>query len=62
MMDTLAFESAVSYDGQNRGGSSHAPVILMLSWYKEIQTRVERERLERLAGGGLPRVPVILKH
>ena len=58
----LALESAVSYDGQNRRGSSRAPVILMLSCYEEIQTGVERERLERLMGGGPPRAPVILKH
>ena len=49
-----------SYDRQNRHGSSRAPVILMLSWYEEIQTGVERERLERLVGGGPPHAPVIL--
>ena len=58
----LALESAVSNDGQNRHGSSRAPVILMLSCYEEIQTGVKRERLERLMGGGPPCAPVILKH
>ena len=58
----LALESAVSNDGQNRRGSSRAPVILMLPWSEEIQTGVERERLERLVGGRLPRAHVILKH
>ena len=48
----LALESAVTYDGQNRRGSSRAPVILMLSWSEEIQTGVERERLASGEGGG----------
>ena len=58
----LVLESAVSNDGQNRRGSSRAPVILMLSYYEEIQTGVERGRLERLMGGGPPCALVILKH
>ena len=58
----LALESTVLYDGQNRHGSSRAPVILMLSYYEEIQTGVERDRLERFVGGRLPRAHVILKH
>ena len=52
----------VSFEGQNKHGSSRAPVLLMLSWYKEIQTEAERERLKKLVGGGVPRAPVILKH